>query len=145
MNTDNCNRLVSAAIGHLVVKMRKYKPNGPASFYTWAYKVMKNAMIDELRKWQREQRSSAELDHKMKIETVTGIQSSTKNFEKLLSDGQHLLTRTELRIVEVYIEKNGMIPDTLVAEMIGLQSAASVRVHRCHILRKFKALIKQRS
>ena len=53
-SNDRREELVSIAREHLLMVLNKFKPEGRASFYTWAYKVMENRIVDELRKSSRE-------------------------------------------------------------------------------------------
>lgn len=130
------------AIEHLIVKLNKFKEYPGSNFYGWAFTVMNNAMIDEIRRKNREKKWLIFTNHQIdadqdRLDPIAGDKRA--EFEYWLPKVEHKLTPSELRIVNIYIE-HGNLTDLEIAEKAGIQSAASVRVHVSHIRAKCKSL-----
>ena len=134
--------LESLAVDHLHKKLDKFKPGPGSNFHGWSYRVMQNAMRDELRRHNRERKRLTFTDDPKKFnpkracQPTADMRSEARNW---LASNKIQLTPTERKIVEIYFQE-GDLSDKEVAETLGIQSVASVRVHRCHLLSKCKSL-----
>ena len=151
--------LMSNAVVHLYSKIRLFREGGKASFKTWAYKVMRNCMLQQMRQWQKEKHRFCPLITNEENEEVD--ENLLHSYDPLMSAIFPDITMEwnydftvkwkaffsalrplEHKIALALIRNRNATCDEI-AVMVGAQSGASVRVHLTSIRRKLQVYLKQ--
>jgi RNA polymerase sigma factor (sigma-70 family) len=134
---DEQEDLKSIAIEKLLKVWRRFKESAPANFSTWSNKVMRNAMVEYLRKSNPKGRPVRYLTLR------SDYDDSKADLIKLHWPRiKSYLKPAECRVCQVYAE-NGDLTYDQIAVLAGVRNASSVRVHVCRIFKTIYTLEKQ--